>query len=353
MKIVDSYLFKQTTIMIFIVLGGIAGLLLVTGVADEAARRVNDSYTLYHAVIYVIATMPAVIQDYLSVIVMLGTLISVASLNKHQELTIIQQTATSSLTLVSRLILPAVILLPFIFVTGQFLAPQAKQWAVSERAQLLGKTEPTLTGEWYRINDSVINIERIVSSTKLVGLTQFTISPSQELERVSYSQRADYIDEQWVATKSRNIDFTPEGVIKSENDTHMLSDQLFTPTMLNSLIRDYEELSLVHLYQQLTFRKQAGTLTPEIELTFWHRLLFPIEFMAMLLISIGMAMGSFRQRTIGDVAFKTLIIGVVSSLMLKTVSSAFALSSLPIALAVVLTNLLFLFGSVFFLKQRL
>lgn len=350
MGLLDRYLFKQTLFSICIVLGGIAGLLFVTSIADEAARRVNDTYTFTQAVYYVLQTLPSTVKDYISVIVMLGTLISVASLNKHQELTTIRLSAKSSAFLVLRLILPGLILLPVVFIAFEWIAPNLSEHAENTKARLLGSNTPSLTGEWYKLDNQYINIERVTSDSELLGFTRFTIN-NDNLTSALYSPYVKFIDEEWIANEGIEIQFSSERkTTRSLSNERLIEDRL-PLDILENLTKESDELNLSDLSRQITFRERAGILQPELTLIYWNRLFFPIEYVAMLFLALAFSFGSFRRRSIGDAVFKALVVGIVSGLALSTAASALALASIAIPIATLLTKTLFLAAAIYFVSK--
>lgn len=352
MNKLSIYLFKQTLVTTLIVLGAIAGLLLVTGIADEAARRVSETYTLKDAVIYKLSTVISEVYDYSGVIVMLGTLITVASFNKHQELTIIQLTSRSTVGLTGTLLLPALILLPVIFFAGEWVGPSLKQQAERERALLRGQKSPTLQGQWYRAGNEFINVDFISGKQELIGLTRFTFNNKGELIESVSSQRAVFSEGSWDLSNSKAIILSDNQILKRSDHQKTWSTTLFTPDVIRNLALEPSFLSLVQLYQQVSFRKEAGTLTPELQRTLWSRLFFPVQYLALLFFALFFAFGSFRQKTIGDAAFKGLVVGVIGGLLIDTVSASLMIITIPSSLSVLLANIVFLLTAIALVRQK-
>lgn len=334
----ELYLLKQTSVMVAIVFLSIAGLLLVTGIADEAARKVNETYRLADAVQYKLAMLPNDTYDYIGVIVMLGTLITVASFNKHQELTTIQLSAQSALSLILRLLTPALILLPILFFTGEWIGPKLVQTAERERAELLGETSPTLRGQWYRAGNEFINVE-FIGQDELVGISRFRLDDNHELIEANYSQQARYENGAWVLNETQSIRNINQQLSQTTTVQTQWQNALFTPELIEKLVIEPEYLSLSELAQQIMFREDAGTLTPELERTFWSRAFFPLQYLALMLIALSFSFGSFRQKTVGDAAFKALVTGVLVGLITNTASAGLMILSIPAAYAVIITYL--------------
>ncbi|EAR07905.1 LptF/LptG family permease [Reinekea blandensis] len=352
MNIQNGYLVKQTSLMVSIVLLAIAGLLFVTGIADEAARRMTDTYTLQSAVIYKFSTLSAEVYEYIGVIVMLGTLITVASFNKHQELTIIQLSAASAPALLLRLLLPALILLPIVYGIGEFAAPSWQNNAEQARALLRGEKNPTLRGQWYKANNEYVNVEFISNETELTGITRFQMNPQKQLMAASYSKRAVYSDGSWVLINTIEVKRTERGFERKTMGISSWENAVFTPELVRNLALESSNLTLPELWTQVRFRAEAGTLTPALERTLWNRVLFPLQYIGLMFVALAFAFGSFRQKTIGDAAFKALVLGVISGLLIDTLSASLMVLAMPAFAAVLVSNSLFTGLAFYLLKRR-
>ncbi|WP_246109354.1 LptF/LptG family permease [Reinekea thalattae] len=351
MKILDWYLLRQTSFMIGIVICSIAGLLLITGIADDAARRVDESYTLLKSVKYNLMMLPSFLHEYIDICVMLGTLITVASLNKNQELTSIQLISSSTANLVLRLLLPALIMLPFLYYSGQWLGPSLAQSAKLERALLTGRSTPTLSGQWFKTGNEYININLITTDNQLIGISRFTTDGEQNLLSAQYSKMASFNEDHWILENSTELNFDTRSVSRETNPQSTWQTELFTPDVVNSLKQYSDRLTLTELFKRSRFDAEAGTLTSETQRDFWNRVWYPIRYCAALLLALAFSFGSFRQKTVGDAAFKTIVIGITAGLMMDTIGAALMILQMNAIAATLLSNLLYLTGSVALLRR--
>lgn len=320
MNKLDWYIIRQSTLMISLVLISIAGLLLITGIADEAARRVSDTYTLHHAIIYKVSTLPVELYEYIGVIVMLGTLIAIAGFNKNQELTIIQLTSNSAFTLIVKLILPSLILLPAIFYVGEWIGPKLYENAERTRAELLGKESTVLKGQWFKAQNEYINVQ-FVSEDKLIGINRFRKTENDAL-KVDQADSASYSSSNWTLNNNQSLTISTERKTAALLGISPWENSAFSPESVQNLLIATKFLSITQYYQQVKFKQDAGTANPSFEQVFWGRLLFPIEYVGLVLVALSFSFGSFRQKSVGDAAFKTIVSGVAASLIVDSLATA-------------------------------
>ncbi|TCS41918.1 LptF/LptG family permease [Reinekea marinisedimentorum] len=338
MSLINRYLLIESLKTTGIVILSICGLLLITGFADDAARRLDDSYTITKSIAYNFKVLPSMLYEYIDVVVMLGTLITVASLNKNQELTTIQLVSSSSRQLTLRLLTPALLLFPLIYYMGEWVGPKLTQEAKLERSLLTGRNAPSLSGQWYRSGNEFISIDLITTDNRLVGITTFTVSDDKTLEKVQYSQSGSFINGGWRLRHTKIIDFTGDNLEFSELKLTKWVTNFFTPSIANDLKQYSERLTILQLYNRLEFNKQANTLTPDIERDFWNRVWFPLRYLAVLFMALSFSFGSFRQKTIGDAAFKAIVIGIAAGLLLDTIGAAIMILGSNAMLATLMAN---------------
>jgi LPS export ABC transporter permease LptG len=341
MNLLSKHLFKETLRTTFIVILSISGLLLITGFADDAARRIDETYTIAKSISYNFKVLPSMLYEYIDVVVMLGTLITVAALNKNQELITIQLVSTSFRQLTFRLLAPAFILFPIIYFMGEWVGPDLTQQAKLERALLTGRSTPSLSGQWYRSGNEFINIDLITTDNQLVGVTTFQLDDDRSLKAAHYSQTAKFVNGTWELEDTKAINFSNEPLEFTEIEKSQWTNSFFTPSIANQLKQHSERLTLSQLFNRVKFNKQADTLTPDVERDFWNRVWFPFRYLAVLFLALSFAFGSFRQKTIGDAAFKAIVVGIAAGLLLDTAGAAIMILGINAIFATLAANLIY------------
>jgi LPS export ABC transporter permease LptG len=353
LSILNSYILRRTAVFIAIVVLAIGGLLLVMGVADEISRRGSDSYTPFDAFLYKLYGLPLEVYQFIGPMVLLGTLLSVAGMAKNSELVIIQLASTSAYGLVIRLILPGLMLLPIVYFTGEWLAPQLRLQAEAARAVKLDRSLPTLSGEWYRDNEWIINVDFVSPDRDITGLTIFELDTDNDLKTVTYASTASPIDQGWMLNQVKRIEFSDQSVQRSAFETLTWQPANFNADLLGILSQRDRELTLQQLWVQVRFSLDQALPDPRLELTFWSRLWFPVQYIAMLFLALVFSFGSFRQKTLGDAAFKGVALAIAVQLVSDTTGSLLMVMGLTPILAALMPSVLFLGVTVWLVKTRL
>ncbi len=353
LSILNRYILKRTAVFITIVVLAIGGLLLVMGVADEISRRGSETYTPFDAFLYRLYSLPLEVYQFIGPMVLLGTLLSVAGMAKNSELVVIQLASRSAYGLVVRLILPGLMLLPIVYFIGEWAAPQLRLQAEVTRAMKLDRSLPTLSGQWYRDNQWVINVDLVSPDRDITGLTIFEMDDRNNLAMVTYAPTASPIDQGWKLNDVKQVAFFDDSVQHSNFETLNWQPANFNADLLSILSQRERELTLQQLWVQVRFSLEQALPDPRLELSFWSRLWFPVQYIAMLFLALVFSFGSFRQKTLGDAAFKGVALAIAVQLVTDTSGSLLMVMGLTPVLAALAPSLLFLGVTVWLVKARL
>lgn len=353
LSILNAYIIRRTAIFIAIVVLAIGGLLMVMGVADELSRRASENYGPWDATLYQLFSLPLELYQYIGPMVLLGTLLSVAGMAKNNELVIIQLASTSAHGLILRLLLPGLLLLPAIYGMGEWVAPEMRQQAEITRAIKLDRRLPTLSGEWYQDNQWVINVDFVSPERQIRGLTVFELDANNDLASMIYAPEATPIDQGWQLLNGRRIDFAENEVNHSDFQQLDWQPANFNADLLALLAQRTRELTLPQVWRQVMFSQQQRRSDPELTLTFWNRLWFPITYLGMLFLALVFSFGSFRQRTLGDAAFKGVALAIAVQLATETGASLLLVAGLNATYAALVPPLVFLGAAIWLVSRRL
>lgn len=318
--LISRYIISRTALFIGIVILAIGGLLLVMGFADEVSRRASDRYSPWNAFIYKALSTPSEIYMFVGPMVMLGTLIAVGGMGKNNELVIIQLASRSASGLVLRLILPGLLLLPLVFVVGEWVAPRLAVQADTYRAELRRWGMPTLEGQWYRDGEWMINTEFVGPDQSIKGLTLFELDQN-ELSRAIYAQTAKPVNSGWKLDDVRVTHFEQDQIRHEQHPQWLWAPAIFDADLLETLALNTSKLTLTQLYTQVAFASQQNLNQGDLPLEFWSRFWFPLEYIGMLILALAFSMGSFRQRTLGDTAFRATALAIAAQLLIDTTGS--------------------------------
>ncbi|HET8903091.1 MAG TPA: LptF/LptG family permease, partial [Saccharospirillum sp.] len=170
---------------------------------------------------------------------------------------------------------------------------------------------------------------------------------------VTYAPTASPIDQGWMLNDVKQVTFNEDSVDHSTFETLNWQPANFNADLLSILSQRERELTLQQLWVQVRFSLEQALPDPRLELAFWSRLWFPVQYIAMLFLALVFSFGSFRQKTLGDAAFKGVALAIAVQLVTDTTGSLLMVVGLTPALAALAPSLLFLGVTVWLVKARL
>lgn len=334
--ILNRYLFKSILYSCFL-LYFIFACLLFIGQILEQSDKVNDTFNFAALIWYSVQLLPSQLIELSVIIISVGTLASLAIMSQHSELSVLQCSGQSTISLLHRAMLPALILLPIIWGTSEMNIAKVEQNAKAQKSSLISNKADevsNLTTEsdselWFKHNDKYYYVSSVFSTgyAKKVKLWSPSQSHSkiESTESIASMSYEDYAADNrfWLQDFIKQTEFTDNSINTSESDFRT-SHEMPSPTVLNSLSQDINKLpfqQLVNLYQQSHLH----------QLAFWNRLLLPFNIYSLILLSSAFVFGSNRQRDTGTkilIGSCVAIGGYMLQSLMPSVSIVFNLSPL-------------------------
>mgnify|MGYP003324161752 CR=1 FL=1 len=199
MKILDKYIAKQILLSIFSVLGV---LVVVVGVLDlvDEIKKVNDSYSLTLAFLYVFLNIPQNIYEVLPIATLMGSLIGLSKLSSTNELNAAKSSGLSLSRIIKITLKAGALIVLLTFVIGEFIAPQGQQIAnniknLSESTRLSMKNTD---GIWIKNKSSFIHIGKVYPNNIVQEISIYRFNKKQQLIESLFSEEGNYVDGKWI-----------------------------------------------------------------------------------------------------------------------------------------------------------
>ena len=139
MKIVDRYLGRTIISTTLSVLGVLLILFSLIKLIAETRDIGYGHYTLSSAFIYVLLTLPSQFYSFFPVAILLGSILGLSILAKHNELMILHSNGVSLYQMAWSLIKATLLIVFLTVLIGEGLAPRAARLAESHKSFLTTK----------------------------------------------------------------------------------------------------------------------------------------------------------------------------------------------------------------------
>ncbi|MFM9976725.1 MAG: LPS export ABC transporter permease LptG [Sphingomonadaceae bacterium] len=293
------YMGKMFVVRTFAVL---AVLVLILQVLDLLSE--TDSILAYpgngqaQIFTYVSLRLPQIIQRFLPFCVLLGTLITLATLNQNSEVVAMKAAGLSAHQVLSPLFAASIVIAAGSFVFNERVVTRSAAtlaaWQSAEFGKMPSNSE-ALTNVWLREGDDLIHADLVEGRGAATRLTDVGVYDRSggTLVRIITAPRARYVaGEGWVLEQPRNFDVASGSVTRPPTLTvaRGVRPEQFTLAQVDGSGTPFWTLRGV-----IDDLARAGRPTAELEAAWWHKISGPLSTLLMPLLGAVAAFGLARS----------------------------------------------------------
>ena len=270
----------------------------------------KGTYQVKDAFVHTALMLPRRFSQLAPFIALLGTVIALGGLAKNLELTAMQIASISPVRLSKAPLFIGIILLIFIAIVEQFVAPELQQKAISYKAVALEKSAQLgkNLGIWTRNERNILRIGEMITTKKATNIEILHFDKNGFLLTYTHAKYADINDKNlWELREVISKTFSEtEEEIESISVDSMQWKSFVNPTDISILNKSPESLSPVDLFQHVRFLKDTGQEADAYELALWRKAGGAFTTIAMLLLSIPFVFGSSRTGFANKLVFAVM-----------------------------------------------
>ncbi len=255
---------------------------------------------------YVGLRLPQLIARFLPFAVLLGTLLTLATLNQNSEVVSMKSAGMSAHQILAPLVLVSLVIAAFSFAFNERVLTRANAtlsaWQKAEYAPI-----PTDSGVrsniWARSGEVLVGARAVYTAARPIRLEGVTIFEREggTIRRITEATRATRVTGGWQLTGAQGFDVAsgtplppPSGPVLAEFATDRF-------TLAN--VRG-EELGFLELRAAIAELQAAGRGTVALEAALWHKISGPLSSILMPLLGAVAAFGLARS---GQLLLRTAI----------------------------------------------
>jgi lipopolysaccharide export system permease protein len=331
------------------------GFLDLLGQLDDVGKMSYERKGLYRvkdAFFHTALMLPRRFIQLAPFIALLGTVIALGRLAVNLELTALRVAGISPIRISLAPLVVGVILVLFIAILEQFVAPQFQQKALLHRAVAfeqsvqLGKT----LGIWTRNEKNILRIGEMLNDKKAVNIEVLHFDDNGALLTYTYAKYADIIDNNlWELKEVITKTFTGDQ-IESVSTSSMSWKSFLNPSNISTLNKTPESLSPLELFQHVRFLRTTGQEADAYALALWRKAGGGLTTIAMLLLSIPFVLGSTRAGMVSKLVLAAMV-GICVYLLDQIIANAGLLLHLNPALTALSPGLALIVLANFWLRR--
>lgn len=297
MSIIDRYIAWQVFIGLIIATAVLLPLFSFFDLLDQLSDAGKGTYGVKDAFLYTAMLLPRRFIQIAPFIALLGTVSSLGKLAVNSELVALRVAGVSPMRISLIPLCVGFLMLIFIALLEQFVAPQIQQKAISYRAVALGQTAELgrNLGIWSRNEQTILRIGSMSHAEKVVDIEILHIDEDGFLlAHVDAESAAIIDDELWLLTNVTVRTFAEKKIFSTRaNSAHWQS--FLNPEDIATLSKSAESLSPTELFKHVEFLRVTGQEADSYALALWRKAGSSVMTIAMLLLAIPFVFGSVRS----------------------------------------------------------
>jgi lipopolysaccharide export system permease protein len=261
---------------------------------DILAQPGNGDAQLWY---YVSLRVPQLIQRFLPFSVLLGTLITLATMNQNSEIVSMKAAGISAHQIIAPLMLASVLIGAFSFLFNEHVVTRSRAalnaWEAVEYGQVPPETG-VLSNVWVRHGDDLFFARQVSGrgdATRLTGVRIYDRTGGT-LERILSAEEGRLTPEGWRFEGARLFDV--DGATAETLPSVTIAPDL-TPDQFTLARVDPDEQDFWQLRESIAELQVAGRETAALEANLWHKLAGPFSSVLMPLLAAVAAFGLARS----------------------------------------------------------
>ena len=337
MRVLDRYIGRHVVWSTVLVLLVLLTLFSFFAFMDEVGDIGQGKYDVWAALQYVLLTTPRLAYQLVPMAALIGSTIGLGLLASNSELVAIRAAGVSLGQITWSVMKVGLIIIAVSLVLGEGVAPVAEEYAQAMRSmaksnklELGGRS-----GLWARDGDSYVNVRAFLPGQRLGGVTVYEFDKERHLSQVKTAESAVYRKGHWILEHVASSRLSFDGVEVQQQAQEEWNTRL-SPDLLSVVTVKPNTLSIVGLYNYVTYLYANGLEAAVYEQALWGKLMVPVVTGVMMFLSIPFVFGPLRSVGIGQRILIGTLVGIGFHLLNQTFGYLGLVAALPPVVTAVL-----------------
>jgi lipopolysaccharide export system permease protein len=297
-RTLTSYMAKLFMVRSFAVLAVLVLVLQVLDLLSESdsilSRPENGQAQIWT---YVTLRLPQLVQRFLPFCVLLGTLITLFTLNQNSEIVAMKAAGLSAHQILAPLLVTSLLIAAIAFIFNERVVARStgtlSAWQAAEFGALPSGSE-ALTNIWVRDGDDLIHADLVEgrdAATRLTGVQVFDRSGGK-MARTLNAATGRYTDKGWLLSSVRIFDVV-SGTVQQRSE--MITASSVRPDQFTLASIQGNATPFWKLGPAISDLEAAGRPTAELQAAYWHKISGPLSTILMPLLGGVAAFGLARS----------------------------------------------------------
>jgi len=321
MNILFRYIFREFARVSFMVMAGIIVMYLCVSFLREADELIRLKATLPQVVAYFLYSVPSMVGQALPFAALIGTLLSLGNLSRHQEITAMRASGVSLFTMIMPVLIGGFLISLLGFLNNEVIMPDYTARATYIKNVVLQKKQQRAVFQQRRLwlrgpDNSIANIELVAPDrNEMVGVNIYKLNPDFSVrERIS-AKRLVWEQDGWKLRQSEK--FVPAGesisIRSADGEVYNIVDR---PEDMSMIVKSSEEMNFQELWDYVRKLKSSGYKAVRYEVDLHGKIAYPFASLLMVMIATPFSISRVRSSgTARGIALSVLIAAIYWALM--------------------------------------
>jgi lipopolysaccharide export system permease protein len=331
MKILDRYIATVVLRHFVIALAALLAIFSIITLTEELRLAGTPGYGVGPALRFVALTLPAEAYTLFPASALLGTVIGLGELLRHNELVALQAAGVSRARLTVSVMAVAALLAVAAVGLGEVIGAPLSQQARTRRALALsgGQTLNTASGLWIRDGSRFVNIGELGPDGSLAEVYVFDLDRQHALRRFTYARTVARRGDQWTLEDMHESVLHPDDTATLRRAAAQPWDVPIAIEPLRTLCLEPEDLSITELRRTIGWLRERQQSSLRYELALWRRLGAPLYTGLMVLLALPLVLVAGLGRRAGELIVLGAVIGIGFQMFQQTFSNFGIVAGLP------------------------
>lgn len=300
-------------------------------------------------------SIPRMLYELAPMIVLIGTILALATLSRRYELVALQAGGVSKFRITASVVSYAMLIALVTFAWGEWIVPQSetKLYLKKDNQIRQQNAEVPKHGIWYRDGNQFIHVTPKLNDDTLTDIEIFHFDQNGRLVKLTNAAGGIFSKENKVLKLYGVIESTLENRrivrLTAESKDHPIEAEL---NVIGAHQRDPSQLTMLELYRAIKFFEVNGLKTEFLDLVFWNRLISPISMFVMALFAL-LFVHRFRPKVSnGHLVLVGFIFGLLYFSIQQSVGYIAMLNGLQPVIGTFSTFLFFSIAAIVALSRR-
>lgn len=313
MRILDRYIATSviwaTGLVVLVLVGMSSFIAFITELPSIGVGH----YGILSVFAYVGLQMPSQGYQLFPVAGFLGSLIGLGRLAGTSELIIMRAAGISISRIAWAVVKAASLMLVIVTLVGEWPALTWQYQAMQlKEKQIQHKIDPWSTQDlWLHRGNTFVHVGAILSNTEIQDVERFDFDSQNHLLSSSFAERGLLKNGVWQLQRVSATALTPERTTVTFDEERPLGFTFQPDLGKKKIQKDSSQQTMVGLWRDIQYRRQAGLLSNELESIFWTRLLQPLTTVLMICLGVPFIFGSLRSASMSARMLTGIIVGFI------------------------------------------